>query len=156
MQSLNEVHAHDVDATVARVAEMERALATALDDVETLSLSSADMLEDADAKVGAMREQLDASESNLAGLMQELSGARARVTDAAQATAIAQVRSYAGARMAVPLEQACSRGGMRRWSQRGVLSDAAVCALRRRRRRRRRSRGSCAQNSRRWRRTTRA
>lgn len=91
MQELSEVRSENLDQAMSRLKEVEGALVTALDEVESESLQSTKMLQAKDGESSRMRAMVAANKAEITRMASELEGARGQLQEAAKIADEAQV-----------------------------------------------------------------
>jgi hypothetical protein len=93
VQALSEVRSENLEQAMARLKEVEGALCTALDEVESESLQSTKLLDARDDEAVRMRAMVAANAAEISRMASELDAARNQLQEAAQAADDAQVQS---------------------------------------------------------------
>lgn len=91
VQELSEMRSENLDQAMSRLKEVEGALVTALDEVESESLQSTKMLQAKDSETIRMRAMVAANKAEITRMAGELEGARGQLQEAAKVADEAQV-----------------------------------------------------------------
>lgn len=91
MQELSEVRSENLDQAMSRLKEVEGALVTALDEVETESMHSTKLLQAKDGETTRMRAMVAANKAEITRMASELEGARGQLQEASKVADEAQV-----------------------------------------------------------------